>query len=432
MPSTNQFQITPDKLPTNWYNIIPELPEKLPPPKAPPEDPSRLELLPKILTRSVLEQETSSASWIKIPNEVWELYVQAGRPRPLMRAVRLEKKLKLQENIHIYYKREDLSPTGSHKVNTALAQCYYAAEEGYAGVSTETGAGQWGSALSYAASLLDLRCRVFWVKFAYQWKPDRNKLMRLYGAEVFPSPSTETSFGSDLLAQNPDHPGDLGVAISEGIEDALTHKNVYCLGSVLNHVLTHQTIIGLETKEQFALADDYPDIMVSCLGGGSNFGGFILPFVKDVLQGKHQIKFIAAQSEAAPNLQGEYKYDFADHAGKTPLLKMYTLGHDADMPTIRAEGIRYSGAAPILSLLRYKGYIDTVVYPIDERHVFERARLFAQAEGYLPAPESAYGISAAIDKALELKQKGEGATIAMNISGHGFLDLDAYSKILDM
>ncbi|MFX1598530.1 MAG: pyridoxal-phosphate dependent enzyme, partial [Promethearchaeota archaeon] len=190
MPSTNQFQITPDELPTNWYNIIPELPEKLPPAKAPPEDPSRLELLPKILTRSVLEQETSSTSWIEIPNEVWELYVQAGRPRPLMRAIRLEKKLKLGENIHIYYKREDLSPTGSHKVNTALAQCYYAAEEGFSGVSTETGAGQWGSALSYAASLLDLRCRIFWVKFAYQWKPDRNKLMRLYGAEVFPSPST--------------------------------------------------------------------------------------------------------------------------------------------------------------------------------------------------------------------------------------------------
>jgi tryptophan synthase beta chain len=432
MPKINQYQILPHETPRKWYNILPDLPEKLPPPKDPSEGPSRLEILSKILSATVLKQESSTEPWLKMPDEVWELFIQAGRPRPLMRALRLEKELKLPDKIRLYYKREDLSPTGSHKVNTALAQCYFAAKEGREGVSTETGAGQWGSALAYAASLLNLKCRVFWVKSAYDWKPDRRKLMRLYGAEVFPSPSRATDIGKDILKSDPTNKGDLGIAISEGIEDALTHNYIYSLGSVLNHVLIHQTIIGLETQLQFAVAEDYPDLMVGCLGGGSNFGGFILPFVRDVLKKKKEIKFIAAQSQASPNLQAEYRYDFADHAGKTPLLKMYTLGHDTKMPNILAEGLRYSGAAPIISLLRHKGYIDTIAYPVDEKHVFQRAKIFIQSEGYIPAPESSYGIAAAIDKALELKQKDEGAVIAVNVSGHGFLDMGAYGDKLDL
>ena len=426
-----RYDLPIDEHPKEWYNILPDLPEPLPRHKDPPEGPSRLEFMRKVIVGECLRQEFSDQKWIRIPDELLELYIHAGRPRPLYRAIRLEKRLGLK-HVRLYYKREDLSPTGSHKVNTALAQCYYAAEEGREGVVTETGAGQWGTALSYAARLLGLKCVVFWVRSVYNWKADRRTFMRLYGAEVHASPSDITDFGRKIRAENPDHPGSLGIAISEGLEYADKHEGfAYALGSVLNYVLLHQTVIGLETMRQFELADDEPDLMVGCLGGGSNFGGFILPFAGEVLKGKRECEFLAAQSWAAPNLiKGEYRYDFADTAEFTPLLKMYTLGHKVEMPPIRADGLRYHGAAPIMSYLRHKGLLKAVAYAIDEREVFEAARLFVESEGWLPAPESSYAIRAAIDKALEFERKGEEKVIAMNISGHGFLDLFAYREKL--
>ncbi len=430
MKSRDQVVLHPDDLPTSWYNIIADLPGQFPPPKDPEQGPSRLEFLSKVLVKRCLQQETSTERWIPIPEGVQDLYRHAGRPRPLHRARRLEKYLK--SPARIYYKREDLSPTGSHKVNTALAQAYYAAEEGRAGLSTETGAGQWGTALAYAASLMGLKCIIFWVRSVYDWKPERRALMQLYGGTVYPSPSQVTEVGRDLLKKNSDHSGSLGIAVSEGLEYAERNTGfAYCLGSVLNHVLIHQSIIGLETMEQFDVIDEQPDLMIGCLGGGSNFGGFILPFAGEVARGKRQCEFLAAQSSSAPNLaSGEYRYDFGDHAEKTPLLKMYTVGHQTDMVPIKADGLRYHAAAPIISYLKHLGHVRAVAYPRDELAVFEAAKTFTQVEGFLPAPESAYAIRAAIDEALECKKKNQEKVIAFNISGHGFLDLPAYREKL--
>ncbi|HLE46449.1 MAG TPA: TrpB-like pyridoxal phosphate-dependent enzyme [Thermoplasmata archaeon] len=419
-----------DEMPTRWYNIQADLPEPLPPPKDPPEGPSRVKALPDMLLGECLRQENATQRWIDIPPEVLELYTQAGRPRPLFRARRLEKLLGTPAKL--YYKAEFYSPTGSHKVNTALAQAWYAKREGYERLTTETGAGQWGTALAYAASLVGLKTTIYWVRAVHDWKGDRRAFMKLYGAEVHASPSDQTKAGRELLKQNPNHPGSLGIAVSEGLQDAKAdEKAIYCLGSVLNHVLLHQTIIGLETKRQFELIGEYPDLLISCLGGGSNFGGFTLPFLGDALKGK-EVKFIAAQSQAAPNLQGEYKYDFADHAELTPMLKMYTLGHRKEMKPIKGDGLRYHGAAPLLSFLRSLGYIDTIAYPADEKHVFSRAREFIRSEGFLPAPESAYSVACAIDEALKCKETGEKKTIAFNISGHGFMDMAGYSEVLGL
>ena len=424
-----QIRLSVDEIPKRWYNIIPDLPEPLPPPKDPDDGPSRLEQLPNLLIKTCLGQEMSSESWIEIPDELWELYVQAGRPRPLYRALNLEKELGTPAKL--YYKSEFYSPTGSHKVNTALAQAYYAREEGYERLTTETGAGQWGTALAYAATLTGMKCTVYWVRAVYNWKAARLGYMKMLGADVYASPSERTEFGKSLYEENPNHPGSLGIAISEGLEDSREDpKAVYCLGSVLNHVLMHQTIIGLETQKQFEKVGDYPDVMISCLGGGSNFGGFVIPFVGDVLTKGRKIRFIAAQSEAAPNLQGEYRYNFADHAGITPLLKMYTLGHNAQMAPIKGDGLRYHGCSPILSLLRHLGYIDTVAYAADEKFVFERALTFMRTEGFLPAPESAYSICCAIDEALKCRETGEEKVIAFNISGHGFMDIAGYRDVL--
>lgn len=427
----NQIALPPDELPTKWYNIVPDLPEPLPPPKEPETGPSRMEFLGRTMVHESLGQEMSTERWIPIPEEIRELYIQAGRPRPLYRARRLEKKLGLKK-VRLYYKREDLSPTGSHKVNTALAQAYYAAKEGNTTLVTETGAGQWGSALSYAANLMNLKCVVFWVRNVYDWKTDRRTLMKIMGSEVYPSPSRETKFGKEFLAKDPNHQGSLGIAISEGLEYAETHdKTVYCLGSVLNHVLMHQSIIGLETIKQFELADDSPDLIVGCLGGGSNFGGIALPFMGEVLQKKRECQFLASQSEAAPNLvKGEYRYDFGDVAEHTPLLKMYTLGHTTDMIAIKADGLRYHAAAPVISALRHHNLLNAVTYPADEKVIFEAARLFLQSEGWLIAPESSYAVRAGIDEALKAEKKGEEKVICMNISGHGFLDLQAYKEKL--
>jgi tryptophan synthase beta chain len=420
-----------DQLPSAWYNILTDLPEPLPPHMDPPQGPSRLQNLPNLLVGECLKQEFATETWIDIPGGIMDLYAKAGRPRPLFRATGLEKKL--QTPARMYYKSEFFSPTGSHKVNTALAQCWYAKAQGFERVTTETGAGQWGTALSYAAAVSGLKCTVFWVRSVYNWKKDRLLLMKMLGADVYPSPSPMTEFGKSLYDQNPENVGSLGIAISEGLEAAQKDpKAIYCLGSVLNHVLMHQTIIGIETQRQFEIFDDYPDVVISCLGGGSNFGGFALPFFGDVFKKGKKIKFIAAQSRVAPNLQGEYKYDFADYAEMTPMLKMYTLGHKTSMEPIKGDGLRYHGCSPIISWLRNKGYLDTVAYPGDEKYVFERAKMFVETEGWLPAPESAYSVCCAIDEAIRCREAGEERVIAFNISGHGFLDIPGYTSVLGL
>jgi tryptophan synthase beta chain len=421
--------LTADELPTQWYNILPDLPEPLPPPQDPEEGPSRVEQLPNLLIGECLKQEFAEASWIDIPPGIRELYWKAGRPRPLFRATELEKRLGTPARM--YYKAEFYSPTGSHKVNTALAQAYYAREQGFERMATETGAGQWGTALSYACALTGLKCTVYWVRAVHDWKGDRRRLMKMYGADVHASPSPLTKVGKELYEKDNKHPGSLGIAISEGLEDAAGDpKATYSLGSVLNHVLLHQTVVGLETQKQFEKLGDYPDVVISCLGGGSNFGGFALPFFGDALTKGKKIQFIAAQSEVAPNLQGEYRFDFADYAEITPMLKMYTLGHRVMMDPIKGDGLRYHGSSPILSLLRHHKMLDTVAYPADEKYVFGRGREFTQAEGFIPAPESAYSVACAVDEALKCKESGEEKCIAFNISGHGFLDIPGYAEVL--
>jgi tryptophan synthase beta chain len=429
----NQITLPVDELPKEWYNIQPDLPTPLPPSKEPETGPSRNVFLGKTMIHECLGQEGSTQRWIPIPNEVRELYIQVGRPRPLYRALKLEQHLKLKKT-RIYYKREDLSPTGSHKTNTALAQAFFAAKEGKKTLVTETGAGQWGTALTHAARLMGLDCTVFWVRSVYNWKADRLTLMNLLGATVHASPSKETEFGRKLLKTDPNHVGSLGIAVSEGLEYADTHEDaVYSLGSVLNHVLIHQSIIGLETIKQFRLIDDNPDLIVGCLGGGSNFGGIALPFAGEVLQKKRKCDFLASQSDVAPNLvKGKYEYDFGDVAEHTPLLKMYTLGHKTSMQPIKADGLRYHAAAPLISALRHHGIVKAKAYPADEKAVFEAARTFLQCEGWLIAPESSYAVRATIDEALRNEKNGEEKAILMNISGHGFLDIPAYREKLGM
>jgi len=384
----DQIVLTPDELPARWYNIVPDIPWGLPPPKEPGYGESRMEALKRRLVGECLRQEMSTSRWIDIPDEVRELYIHAGRPRPMYRARRLEQRLGLSK-VRIYYKREDLSPTGSHKVNTAIAQAYYAAKEGKKTLVTETGAGQWGTALAYAASLLALKTVVFWVRAVFDWKADRKLLMQMYGAKVYASPSDQTSFGRSLISKDTKHPGSLGIAVSEGLEYTdLADERVYCLGSVLNHVLIHQSIIGLESIKQFEKIDDSPDLVIGCLGGGSNFGGVALPFMGEVLQKKRECEFLAAQSAAAPNLvKGEYRYDFGDTAGHTPLMMMYTLGHETAMTPIKSDGLRYHAAAPIISALKSKGYLRAVAYPSDEVLVFEAAKMFLRRKGG-SSPES--------------------------------------------
>ncbi len=425
----DRYELSIDEMPDRWYNIIPDLPNPVPPPKDPESGPSRMEKLPEVFSKGVLEHEMCTDRFVEIPEEVKKLYLQAGRPRPLIRARRLEKKLNTPAKL--YYKSEFYSPTGSHKVNTAIPQAYFAKQQGKERMTTETGAGQWGTALAYACSLVGIDLTVYWVRAASSWKRSRRNFMQLYGAEVYDSPSDNTDIGNKILRDDPEHEGSLNIAISEAMEDASSdEKSVYGLGSVLNHVLLHQTIIGLETKKQFEKADDYPDVVISCLGGGSNFGGLAIPFVSDRINNGEDTKFIAAQSQAAPNLEGTYKYDFGDYAEQTPLIKMYTLGHQCAMPSIKADGLRYHAAAPIISALRNEGFIDTIIYPQDENYVFNRAQLFIQTEGFLPAAESTYSIAAAIDKARECKKDEEEKTIVFNVSGHGFMDMEGYRDIL--
>jgi tryptophan synthase beta chain len=418
-----------DEIPTSWYNIQADLPEPLPPPLDPGTlKPMSPEPLFRIFGRELVAQEVSQERWIKIPEEVMEAYRWLPRPTPLLRAYRLEQHLKTPAKI--YYKWEGVSPAGSHKPNTALAQAYYNKKQGIERLVTETGAGQWGSALAMSSAYFGLKCRVYMVAASFRQKPGRKIMMETWGAECFSSPSEKTKYGRSLLEKDPNDPGSLGIAISEAIEDCLTdEKTRYSLGSVLNHVLLHQTVIGLEVKKQLELLDVEPDVMVGNVGGGSNYGGFCLPFMGDKIKKKNNIDFVACESKAVPHTtKGKYTYDFGDTAGTTPLLKMLTLGRNYKNPPIHAGGLRYHGMAPIISYLIDKGYMRSVAYSQNE--IFEAGVTFARTEGIIPAPESAHEIKFVIDEALRCKKSGEAKNIVFNNSGHAFLDLSAYQAYL--
>lgn len=426
--SDSKIFLSESEMPEAWYNINPDLPAPLAPPLHPgtgqplgPDD------LAPIFPMGLIMQEVSMDRWIDIPDEVRDVY-RLWRPTPLHRAVRLERELATPARI--YYKNESVSPPGSHKPNTAVAQAYYNKVEGTQRIITETGAGQWGSALSFACNLFGIKCEVFMVKASYNQKPYRRMLMETWGATCYPSPTDRTEAGRSILAEDPDSPGSLGIAISEAVEEAVKDETAkYSLGSVLNHVLLHQTIMGLEMKKQFEIAGDYPDIICGCVGGGSNFAGFCFPFVKEKLDGKRDIQIIAAEPTACPTLtRGIYHYDFGDTAQLTPLLKMFTLGHKFVPAPIHAGGLRYHGDAPQLCLLVSQGVIEARAYP--QRAVFEAAVTFARAEGHIPAPETAHGIKAAIDEALKCKDTGEEKCIVIGYSGHGHFDMAAYEHYL--
>lgn len=419
-----------NEIPKQWCNILVDLPKPLPPPLNPgtgkPISPKDLE---RIFAAELIRQEVSSEQNISIPDEVLETYIRVGRPTPLQRATGLERYLKTPARI--FYKCENMTAGGSHKPNTAIAQAYYNKKEGTTRLVTETGAGQWGSALALACAFFDMDCTVYMTRASYLQKPYRKTIMQLFGAKIFPSPSDQTKFGRQLLREDPNHPGSLGIAISEAIEDTVGHEgSKYSLGSVLNHVLLHQTIVGLEAKRQFEILDVYPDVFIGCIGGGSNFAGFAYPFIRDRLRKKTKSEFIAVEPRAVPTItKGEYRYDFGDTAQMTPLLKMYTVGHKYLCPPIHAGGLRYHGKAPSLCLLADNNIIKPRSY--NQSEVFEAGRVFTETEGIVPAPETAHAVKAVIDIALEAKKKGEKQTIAFNLSGHGLLDLSGYQDFLD-
>ena len=423
-----KITLSSEDVPKQWYNINADLPVDLPMPKN-SEGKDQIGSLQLAFTKAALEQEFSKERYIKIPNEVRELYMQMGRPSPLFRATKLEEYLNTPAKI--YYKREDTSPTGSHKLNSAIPQAYFAKKEGVERLTTETGAGQWGTALSLACNLLDLDCTVYMVKVSFNQKPDRKNIMNIYNGNVFASPSENTKIGRQILAENPDHPGSLGVAISEAMEEALENDGVkYTLGSVLNHVMLHQTVIGQELKTQLEIAEEEPDVMIACAGGGSNFAGSLFPFIKDKIDGNSDTKFIAVEPSACPTLtEGSYEYDFGDINGFTPMLKMFTLGHDFVAPTVHAGGLRYHGMSPQVSLLTKEGYIEPT--SAHQKDVFEAGITFARNEGIVPAPETTHAIKATIDEALKCKETGEEKTIVMNFSGHGMLDLKGYASYFE-
>ena len=423
-----KIQLSSDDVPTKWYNINADLPVELPAPKN-SEGRDQISTLPDIFVGECLNQEFSTDRYIAIPKEVREIYQQIGRPTPLYRATKLEEKLNTPAKI--YYKREDTSPTGSHKLNSALAQAYYAREQGIERVTTETGAGQWGSALALACSMMGIDCTVYMVRVSYDQKPFRKGVMQLYNSTIHASPSTNTEVGRKVLEETPDTPGSLGIAISEAVEDALSDDNVrYTLGSVLNHVILHQTVIGQEIKTQLEIAEEEPDTMIACVGGGSNFGGAMFPFMKDKIDGNSDTEFIAVEPSACPTLtQGSYDYDFGDNVGFTPLLKMYTLGHEFVAPSVHAGGLRYHGMNTQVSLLTHEGYITPKA--VHQRDVFTAGQMFANCEGIIPAPETCHAIAATIDEARRCKETGEEKTIVMNFSGHGLMDLKGYESFID-
>lgn len=428
MEKDKKIFLPESEIPQRWYNILPDLPEPLPPPINPAtKEPLKPEELAKIFPMELIRQEASQERWIEIPDELLRVY-RMWRPTPLHRAYELEKALKTPARI--YYKNESVSPPGSHKPNTAVAQAYFNKKEGIRRLTTETGAGQWGSALAFACNLFGLECTVYMVRVSYEQKPYRKIMMQTWGATVYPSPTNLTNSGRAVLQEDPDSPGSLGVAISEAVEDAATHDDTnYSLGSVLNHVILHQTIIGLEAEKQLQIAGEKkPDIVIGCVGGGSNFGGISMPFVRRRLQGE-DIRFIAVEPSACPSItKGLYRYDYGDVAGLTPLLMMHTLGHKFIPPRLHAGGLRYHGMAPIVSLLAKKGIVEAVSY--NQNPVFESAVLFAKTEGIIPAPETAHAIKAVVDEAIRCRETGEEKCILFNFSGHGHFDLSAYEAYL--
>lgn len=412
-------------LPKQWYNILPDLPKALDPPLHPVGlEPLTPEDLAPLFPMEIIKQEVSQERFIDIPEEIRDIY-RLWRPSPLYRARRLEKALKTPAKI--YYKNEGVSPPGSHKPNTAVAQAYYSRKEGVERLTTETGAGQWGSALSFACNLFDLECMVYMVRASYDQKPYRKIMMQTYGASIVPSPSLLTESGRKYLKDDPNCTGSLGIAISEAVEEALMNENTkYSLGSVLNHVMLHQSIIGLEAKKQFEAIDTYPDEIFCCVGGGSNFCGFSFPFIADKLNGKKpDLQITASESQACPSLsKGLYAYDYGDSAQLAPIVKMFTLGHDFIPSPIHAGGLRYHGSAPSISLLHKLGIINAEAFLQNE--TFDAATLFARSEGFIIAPETAHAVKAVISEALRCKQTNEEKVIVFNCSGHGHFDLAAY------
>lgn len=413
-------------MPQQWYNIQADLPKPLRPPLHPgTKQPIGPADLAPLFPMGLIKQEVSQERYIDIPDEVLAIY-RIWRPTPLVRARRLEKAL--DTPAHIFYKWEGVSPAGSHKPNTAVPQAYYNKVEGVKRLTTETGAGQWGSALSFACSLFGMECKVYMVRVSYDQKPYRRLLMEAWGGSCIPSPSRETASGRAVLERDPDSPGSLGIAISEAVEEAAGRSDTnYSLGSVLNHVMLHQTVIGLETQRQLELAGEYPDVVYGCVGGGSNFAGLALPFVRDkIVEGK-KTRIVAVEPAACPSLtRGLYRYDFGDSAGLTPLLMMNTLGHDFMPPPIHAGGLRYHGMSPILSHLLDLGLIEAEAH--HQTAVFGSAVLFARTEGHLPAPETAHAIHAAVEEAKRCRESGEAKTIVLGASGHGHFDLVSYQK----
>ncbi|MGQ9615285.1 MAG: TrpB-like pyridoxal phosphate-dependent enzyme [Spirochaetota bacterium] len=424
-----KFVLDESKLPTHWYNVLADLPEPLPPPLHPgTKKPLGPQDLAPLFPMELIKQEVSTERYIEIPEEVRDIY-KLWRPTALHRAYRLEKALDTPAKI--YYKYEGTSPPGSHKPNTAVPQVYYNKKEGIKRITTETGAGQWGSALSFAGSLFDVEIKVYMVKVSYYQKPYRRVMMQTWGANCVPSPSPDTNAGRQILAKDPDCPGSLGVAISEAVEDAVSRDDThYSLGSVLNHVLLHQTVVGLEAKAALEEIGDYPDIIIGCVGGGSNFAGLFLPFLKDKLDGKKpELRIINVEPYSCPTLtKGPYAYDFGDEAGLTPLLKMYTLGHGFIPPPVHAGGLRYHGMAPLICHLLNLGLVEAVA--VHQLATFDAGVTFARNEGIISAPETDHAIRVAIDEALKCKETGESKTILFNHSGHGHFDMAAYESYL--
>jgi len=417
-----------DQIPKQWYNITPDLPKPLPPfIDAETKEPGA-GVVPRIFPKAILGQEMSKDRWIDIPEEVREVY-RMWRPSPLFRAIGLEKALKTPAKI--YYKYEGVSPAGSHKTNTAVAQAYYNLKEGTERLTTETGAGQWGSALSFSAAMFGLKATVYMVRASFDQKPYRKIFMQSFGAQCYASPSEQTESGRKILAQDPNSTGSLGIAISEAVEDALVNEEEanYTIGSVFNHVLLHQTVIGLETQQQMKLVEDYPDVIYGCIGGGSSFSGLFWPFYYDKVSGKapKKTRFVATEATACPKVtKGEYKYDHGDTARITPLVPMHTLGHDFIPAPIHAGGLRYHGIAPTISVLASENQLQTQAY--NQIEVFDAAKLFIRTEGIIPAPEPAHAIKAVIDEAVRCKETGEEKTILFLLCGHGFFDMQAYDE----
>jgi tryptophan synthase beta chain len=429
MESIVKFLLDESELPRSWYNINPDMPVSPGPVLHPgTKEPVTPDFLAQLFPMRFIQEAVSQEAYVEIPEEVLEVY-KLWRPTPLFRAKRLEKVL--DTPAHIYYKYEGVSPVGSHKPNTAIPQAFYASQEGVRGFTTETGAGQWGSALAMACQMFDLECEVYMVNISYQQKPYRRIIMETYGASVTPSPSNKTAFGRSLLEQDPESLGSLGIAISEAVERAATSNGElkYSLGSVLGPVLMHQSIIGEETLKQFEKADEYPDVVIGCVGGGSNFAGLSFPFIRENLRNGKRTRILAAEPTACPTLtKGKYTYDYGDTAEMAPIVKMHTLGHSFVPPGIHAGGLRYHGMAPHICALYEAGEIEAVA--VGQVETFEAAVTFARSEGILPAPESSHAIRAAIDEALRCKEEGSAEVLVFNLSGHGHFDLSAYDSYL--